>query len=120
MTKIAIFVEGQTEMLFVDRLIQEIAEESGLAVEHAEAIGGSIRARQIRVLKRITLQSHHKFYVLIVNSAGDSNVKSDIIERYYSLNYRLGSGPDSAVPEFFLTGNAAMAKRYPRGVPWAR
>lgn len=85
MTKIAIFVEGQTEMLFVDRLIQEIAEESGLAVEHAEAIGGAVRARQIKVLKRITLQAHHRFYVLIVNSAGDSNVKSDIIERYFSL-----------------------------------
>jgi hypothetical protein len=85
MTKIAIFVEGQTEMLFVDRLIQEIAEESGLAVEHAEAIGGAVRARQIKVLKPITLQTRHRFYVLIVNSAGDSNVKSDIIERYYSL-----------------------------------
>lgn len=85
MTKVAIFVEGQTEMLFLDRLIQEIAEESGLAVEHAEAIGGAVRARQIRVLKRITVQAHHRFYVLIVNSAGDSNVKSDIVEQYYSL-----------------------------------
>jgi hypothetical protein len=85
MTKIAIFVEGQTEMLFLDRLIQELADESGLAVEHAEGIGGSARARRIKVLKRISLQAHHKVYVLIVNSAGDSNVKSDIIEQYYSL-----------------------------------
>ena len=38
----------------------------------------------------------------------------------YSLNYRLGGGPDSAVPSFFLEGNARMAKRYPRGFPWAR
>jgi len=38
----------------------------------------------------------------------------------YSLNYRLGSGPESAVPGFFLEGNAAMARRYPRGFPWAR
>jgi hypothetical protein len=58
---------------------------SGLAVEHAEAIGGSVRARQIRVLKRLTIQPHHRYYVLIVNCAGDSNVKSDIIERYHSL-----------------------------------
>ncbi|HYV47670.1 MAG TPA: glycosyltransferase family A protein [Myxococcaceae bacterium] len=38
----------------------------------------------------------------------------------YSLNYRLGSGPDSPVAEFFLAGNAAMARRHPRGFPWAR
>lgn len=85
MRKIAIFVEGLTEMLFVDRLIQELAEESGLAVEHAEGIGGAVRARQIKVLKRMTIQPHHRYYVLIVNCAGDSNVKSDIIERYHGL-----------------------------------
>lgn len=85
MRKIAIFVEGQTEMLFVDRLIQELASESGLAMEHAEAIGGAVRARQIKVLKRLTIQPHHRYYVLIVNSAGDSNVKSDVIERYHGL-----------------------------------
>ena len=85
MKKIAIFVEGQTELLFIDRLIQELAAESGLAVEHAEAIGGAVRARKINILKQTTLQPHHRYYVLIVNSAGDSNVKSDVIERYYSL-----------------------------------
>jgi hypothetical protein len=85
MRKIAIFVEGLTEMLFVDRLILELADESGLAVEHAEGIGGAVRARQIKVLKRTTLQPHHRYYVLIVNCAGDSNVKSDIIERYHGL-----------------------------------
>jgi hypothetical protein len=85
MRKIALFVEGQTEMLFLDRLIQELAKESGLAVEHAEATGGAIRARQIKVLKRFTLQPHHRYYVLIVNCSGDSKVKSDILERYHSL-----------------------------------
>jgi glycosyltransferase involved in cell wall biosynthesis len=38
----------------------------------------------------------------------------------YSLNYRLGSGPASPVAGFFIAGNAAMARRYPRGFPWAR
>ena len=85
MRKIAIFVEGQTEMLFIDRLIQDLANEKGLAVEHAEAIGGAARARQIKLLKQLTIQPHHRYYVMIVNSAGDSNVKSDIIERYESL-----------------------------------
>lgn len=85
MTKIAIFVEGQTEMLLLDRLILELAKETGLAVEHAEASGGATRARQMKVLKRQTVQPHHEYYVLIVNCAGDSKVKSDIIERYQGL-----------------------------------
>jgi hypothetical protein len=85
MRKVAIFVEGQTELLFLDRLIMELADQSGLAVEHAEALGGATRARQLKFLKKQTLHPHHKYYVLIVNCAGDSNVKSDIIERYEGL-----------------------------------
>jgi len=85
MRKIAIFVEGQTEMLFVDRLVQELANQSGLAVEHAEASGGASRARRWRFLKQLTIQSHHEVYVLIVNCGGDSKVKSDILERYHGL-----------------------------------
>src|SRR5688572_10635651 len=85
MRKIALFVEGQTEMLFLDRLIQALASESGLAVEHAEASGGATRARQIKVMKRLTVQPHHRYYVLIVNCSGDSKVKSDILVRYHSL-----------------------------------
>lgn len=85
MRKIAIFVEGQTEMLFLDRLVQELAQESGLAVEHAEATGGASRARKIKILKRLTIQAHHQYFVLIVNCGGDSKVKSDILERYHSL-----------------------------------
>ena len=85
MRKIAIFVEGQTEMLFVDRLVQELANESGLAVEHAEASGGASQARRWKFLKRLTVQPHHEVYVLIVNCGGDSKVKSDILERYHGL-----------------------------------
>ena len=85
MRKIAIFVEGQTELLFLDRLIVELATRSGLAVEHAEALGGASRARQLKFIKKQALLPHHKYYVLIVNCAGDSNVKSDIIERYEGL-----------------------------------
>jgi hypothetical protein len=86
MRKIAIFVEGQTEMLFVDRLLQELASESGLAVEHMEATGGATHARRLKVLKKLTVQPHHRFYVLIVNCGGDSKVKSDILERYRNLH----------------------------------
>jgi hypothetical protein len=85
MRKVAIFVEGQTELLFVDRLVQEMANEAGLAVEHAEGWGGASRARRWKVLKRRAIQPHDEYYVLIVNCGGDSKVKSDILERYHGL-----------------------------------
>ncbi len=85
MRKIAIFVEGQTDLLFVDRLVQELASESGLAVEHAEGWGGASRARRWKVLKRRAIEPRHEYYVLIVNCGGDSKVKSDILERYHGL-----------------------------------
>ena len=85
MRKIAIFVEGQTELLFLDRLVQELAGKSGLAVEHAEGSGGATRARKWKLLKRLSIQPHHEYFVLIVNCGGDSKVKSDILERYHGL-----------------------------------
>jgi hypothetical protein len=85
MDKVAIFVEGQTELIFVDRLVHELAHGSGLAVEHAEATGGAIGARKVKIFKRITVQEHHRWYFLIVNCAGDGNVKSDVRDRYQGL-----------------------------------
>lgn len=85
MTRIAIFVEGHTELIFMDRLVQEFAQEAGLAVEHAQASGGAKRARRWKIYKQVTPGAHHKFYVLIVNCTGDSKVKSDILDRYQGL-----------------------------------
>jgi glycosyltransferase involved in cell wall biosynthesis len=54
-----------------------------------------------------------------------THLMRDLHPRYacsgrYSMNYRLGSGPASPVKKYFVRGNAAMAKRYPQGFPWAR
>lgn len=87
MRKLAIFVEGQTELLFLDRLVRELAEEKGLAIEHAEATGGATRARHVRVLKQPGSHQQHRYYVLLVNCGGDSRVKSDILERHRSLSH---------------------------------
>ena len=38
----------------------------------------------------------------------------------YTVYYRAGSTERSVRAEFFLKGNAAMAKRYPDGFPWRR
>ena len=85
MDKVAIFVEGQTELIFVDRLLRGLAEGSGLVIEHAEATGGGSGARRVRIFKHVALNPQHRIYVLIVNCCGDGNVKSDIRDRYYGL-----------------------------------
>ena len=85
MTKIALFVEGHTELIFMDRLVQEFASEAGLAVEHAQGSGGAKRARRWKLYKQVTPGPQHQFYVLIVNCTGDSKVKSDILDRYDGL-----------------------------------
>lgn len=38
----------------------------------------------------------------------------------YTVNYTAGSNPDSVTPDYFLTGNAVTAKRYPDGFPWRK
>lgn len=38
----------------------------------------------------------------------------------YSVNYRIGSGELSVKPNFFLSGNSAMAVKYPEGFPWRK
>jgi hypothetical protein len=85
MNKIAIFVEGQTELIFADRLVRELAHGSGLAIEHAEAIGGASGARRVRVFKHAAQIDCRRIYLLIVNCCGDANVKSDIRDRYQGL-----------------------------------
>jgi hypothetical protein len=38
----------------------------------------------------------------------------------YTVNYTVGSGPNSVTADFFLRGNAAMRQQYPDGFPWRR
>jgi hypothetical protein len=122
MRKIAIFVEGQTEMLFVDRLIEEVADESGLAIEHAEATGGASHGRKWKLLKQQTLQPHLEYYVLIVNCGGDSKVKSDILERYYSLRqsgYSAIFGLRDVYGQFRYEDVARLRRELHSGLPHA-
>ncbi|MDN7411448.1 hypothetical protein QZM42_23235 [Burkholderia vietnamiensis] len=84
----AIFVEGYTELLFIDKLIHEIAAKKQLAVQHRKIRGGG---RNGKVAKRyIELQvpaemdgiSH---YVLIVDCGGEDLVAQRVREEHASL-----------------------------------
>jgi len=86
--KLAIFVEGQTEVLLIERLIEELAGKKGLTIEIQRAEGGgkSGRARSFQVVTlKNSARSESRYYVLIRSSDNDDRVVSDLREQAVDL-----------------------------------
>ncbi len=83
MKKITIFVEGQTEQIFVERLITEIAGAKNVDIELKKSTGGRFNNRKIITIKRVTPTK--QFYVLIIDSCNDERVQTDIRDRLPQL-----------------------------------
>lgn len=84
MKKLAIFVEGQTEQIFVKKLLEEIAGRNRIAIE-VQAIGGKQTSRIAKVTLSDPVTSQTKFFILIYNSCNDESVVSDMRDQYSSL-----------------------------------
>lgn len=82
--KIAIFVEGQTEQIFISKLIKEIANKNSISVFGYKLTGGN-NAPKIRYTTFISTATNAKYEALIYDSSNDDKVKSDIIDQYSSL-----------------------------------
>lgn len=92
MNKMAVFVEGLTEQIFIEKLLIEIAGRKDIHIEKCELTGGKKCPR-----KKINLQNKatgKKYFAYIINCRGDSTVKSDIVDNYDSL---VSSGYNSIV-----------------------
>lgn len=83
--KLAIFVEGYTEVLFVDRLITEIAGNHNVRIELRTIRGGRTIPRAMGVLRAANADTGQRFYVLIVDCGGDHLVASRILEEHKNL-----------------------------------
>ena len=81
--KIACFVEGQTEQLFVERLFQEIAGYKKISIETYKFQGGKAN-RIIQPLKLSTIKNA-PFFVLLYDCGNDAHVVSDIRKQHQSL-----------------------------------
>ncbi len=81
--KIACFVEGQTEQIFVERLFQEIAGKKKISIETFKFQGGKDN-RIIQSLKLSKVQDA-PFFVLLYNCGCDSHVVSDIRKQHEIL-----------------------------------
>lgn len=108
----AIFVEGKTERLFVERLLTEIAGANVLSIEVYVARGGGrsgARAlTQIKVSDSTTGCAH---FVLIVDCGADNRVRSDVGEQYDSLveaGYSTIVGIRDVFPDFSFSEVARL------------
>lgn len=89
MRKIAFFVEGQTEMLFLEALLRHLAAEGHLCIEKLRAQGGGKngKPRLLRAWARSAdaPEGECNLYAQIVDCGGDSKVLSDLRDNYRSL-----------------------------------
>lgn len=81
--KIACFVEGQTEQIFVEKLFQEIAGYKKISIETYKFQGG--KANRIIQSLKPSIVKDASFFVLLYNCDCDSQVVSDIRKQHESL-----------------------------------
>jgi hypothetical protein len=76
MKKLAIFVEGQTEQLFISKLIKEIAGIKQVAITMEQ----KIRGQNFITIEAEKITDETKYYVLIRDCRNEDQVKTAIIE----------------------------------------
>jgi hypothetical protein len=81
--KLAVFVEGLTERLFVERLIQEVAGERNVLFSRNEC---PVTFVTLKHCVPTTAVGPERFFVLIYNCRGDSQVKSEMLDQRPSLS----------------------------------
>ncbi len=85
MNKLAVFVEGHTEAIFVDRLVEEVAGNNRVRIELRKIRGGSSVRRTSIQVRAAQPETGQQYYVLILDCGGDAAVKSRILEEHENL-----------------------------------
>ena len=85
MKKITFFVEGQTEQLFINKLLIEIAGQKNISVELEQFQGYGRRPTKNIYPKTASNPVSPKHYALIHDCRSDSSVRSRIIDNYQTL-----------------------------------
>jgi hypothetical protein len=82
MKKIAIFVEGLTEELFLLKLLRELAGEKNYKVEVHQQKKGVLT---FKTTKDYGNSNDFEWFILVVNCSSDTQVKSQMLEQYSSM-----------------------------------
>lgn len=85
MNKMAIFVEGYTEVVFIDKLIQQIANKNSVLIQWREISGGSTCALQNHQIKAAGPHAGQQHFVVIHDCGGDDAVKTRMNQEYPKL-----------------------------------
>jgi hypothetical protein len=85
MKKVAIFVEGQTEQIFVKKLIERMVSPRAVTVTTYQLRGGAKHRRELILLETHSAAQQSNYYFEIYDCGNDSKVKDDIIENLPSM-----------------------------------
>jgi len=85
MKKIALFVEGQTEQIFIEKLIREIIGRHGFSIENYKFINENKLESIPLWFSAKNNNGHSEYCFIIYDCCGDDSVQSFIRERLDSL-----------------------------------
>jgi hypothetical protein len=85
MKKLAMFVEGKTERVFIEKLLKELVDQKKVRVVAFRASGGRKTPRRIKLIYQIAPSSEQEYYIQIVESRNDERVGTDVRDNYESL-----------------------------------
>jgi len=85
MKRLAFFVEGYSEMLFVERLVVAIAGRNEVRIEEIRIKGGTKVPKSIVTVKAADDDLGQQYYILIVDCGGDHQVRTRLQEEHKNL-----------------------------------
>src|SRR5437870_5303823 len=85
MNKLAVFVESYTEVVFVEKLVEEIAGETNVLIEHREIRGGGSKRRTFARVRAAKPATGQQYFVMIIDCGGDHLVKERVLEEHQNL-----------------------------------
>lgn len=85
MKKLAIFVEGQTEAVFIERFVEEVAGKHNVLIQSKRILGGATVPKAVRQIHAARQPAGEQYFVLIYDCCGDNLVKTRIQEEHESL-----------------------------------
>jgi hypothetical protein len=83
--KVAFFVEGFTEQLFIENLLLEVFGNKKIAIEIKSISGGSRTPIKITSIATPSAQPGVGYYILIYNCGGENSIRSYISDQRKSL-----------------------------------
>jgi hypothetical protein len=84
MKRIAFFVEGQTEQIFVNRLVKEILGPDQVNIIQKQFRGGANVPKQ-EIVRNSSFSRNPRYEILIFDCGSDNRVKSEILDNISNL-----------------------------------